>query len=1026
MQKFKLIVLLLLIVSEAVFAQVKTVTGTIKDNTGTPLPGVTIMVTGTATGILSGIDGTFSIQARPNDVLRISFIGYVTQEVVVGNQTVINIVLPEDVVSLEEVVVVGYGQQKKQSVVGAISTAKGTDLLKTGGLTNLSSALTGMVSGVVTMNSVGKPGRDQADILIRGKSTWNNAYPLVLVDGIERDFNAIDINEVESMSVLKDASATAVFGVRGANGVILISTKRGKTGVPTFRVGANANMKFISKMPTYANAYESRWMRNEVIEVQVPVTETSWGYYTPYEVLMHYKDQDLPYLFPDVNWREETVKNLAWSERYNLEVSGGTDFVKYFASVSYMKDGDIIRIQDFGQGYLPLNNYIRVNFRTNLDFQPTKTTTFSIDIDGSQGRDNHFNADETTTWDGMYGKAPDMYPVRYEDGIFGWSPSVDQRQLNTVYAFNLSGYNSDTKNDYTTTFRFDQKLDFITKGLSFRALGSYQGVYTTSGPQISGSQQETKYIDPYTGIVEINYPNTYTQARHGFNYVPLISTSTAESIGGAGNRNILYQASLNYNRSFGKSTIGGLMNFRREQRTAGSSFTYFREEWAGRVTYDYDNRYLFETNIGYNGSEQFGPNYKFGFFPSFAIGWNLGSEDFIKDKLSFLNKLKLRYSTGKVGNDNAGGARWLYLSSWQYSIKPSFGEQYAATSIYNAVMQSNIGNPNLRWETSTKNDMALETAFFKNLITLNVDYFWSHRKDIFMSADQRHVIPWFGADPVAGNIGETKDHGWEFEGGFNKITSKKLRYYANVSYSYVKDEIVYKEDPELTPAYMKDEGFPINQQRTTLYSGIIDSWDEMYNGSMAQTNITSLPGDYRFIDYNADGYIDSKDVVPYGYSDHPQIISNYMLGVEYKGFSVMVQFYSTRNSIANQDLVIWGGDFMNRTIDRIALDNGWIPGREGAATFRRPNWNYTIPGNGQYNKVDGTLWRLKTSEIAYTFTSEFLKKMAVNSARLYVNGNNLWLWSHLNEDREIISTRGKGFEYYPLTKRVNFGIDITF
>jgi TonB-linked SusC/RagA family outer membrane protein len=1013
--------------SETKAEQKKELSGTVKDNKGLSLPGASVFVKGTTIGTIADIDGQFRFSV-PVDakVIVFSFVGMKSQEITLVNQTNLNIVLEEATAGVDEVVVVGYGVQKKESVVGAISTAKGSDLVKAGGVTNISSALTGLVPGLVTINSLGKPGQDQADILIRGKSTWNDAAPLILVDGMEEDMNNIDVNDVDNISVLKDASATAVFGVRGANGVILITTKRGKVGKTVFKFGACSTLKMISKMPTYANSYESRWMRNEAIEIQTPSNEFSWADYTPYEILMHFKNQDMPYLFPDVNWQKETVRDLTWSQKYNLEISGGTDFVKYFAAISYLYDGDIIKIQDFGQGYLPENNFKRLNFRTNLDFQLTKTTTFSVDIEGSQGKVNSFSASSGNAWGGPYGKAPDLYPIRYEDGTFGWSSGLDSKEMNPVYAFNFHGMNATTTSDINTTFRVDQKLDNITKGLSFKAIGSFQGVYATSGPNESGNATELKYIDPYTGQVEITFPKEYTDLTNGFNYEPIISTTTAEKTSAAGSRNLMYQASLNYNRNFGKHTIGGLINFKRQQRTSGNDFTYYREEWAGRLTYDYENRYLLETNIGYNGSEQFGPGYKFGFFPSYALGWNLGNEEFFKKNVRFMNKMKFRFSTGTVGNDNAGNARWLYVSSWSYGKYSQFGNVNPSNSPYIMVSETNIGNPNIRWETAVKNDFAIETAFFKNMITLNFDYFWGHRKDIFMSASQRNIAPWFGANPVAANIGETKDHGLEIEIGFNKTTDFGLRFYANLSLSYVKDKIIFMEDPELTPDYMKNAGFPIDQVRVTPYSGLIKSWDEMYTGVMNQVNNTSMVGDYRFIDYNADGFIDNKDVVPYGYADHPQIANNYTIGADYKGLSLMVQFYSTRNSTLDESLTMWG-QYLNQSIDRIVLDNAWIPGRENTATYHRPNWNISGGGgNGQYSEVDGTLWRLKTAEIAYTFTGGTLKKMGINNTRLYVNGNDLFLWSHLNEDRESGGIRGTSALKYPMTKRINFGIDISF
>lgn len=1008
-----------------------TITGIVTDaQTGESLPGVTILIKGTTKGTLTDNQGKFSlINSNPNAILVVSLMGYEKQEIAINNTSRLTIKLVASIQKLDEVVVVGYGQQKKQSVVGAISTAKGSDLAKAGGLTNISSALTGLIPGLVTQNAVGKPGNDQADIYIRGQSTWNNTSPLILVDGIERDMNNIDANEIENVSVLKDASATAVFGVRGANGVILITTKRGKSGKAVFKFGANTTMKQISKMPTYADSYESRLLRNEVIEIQTPANVASWAYYTPYDILMHYKNQDEPYLFPNVDWRKETMKDAAWSQNYNLEVSGGTDFVKYFSAISYMHDGDIIKTQDFGQGYVPAEDYTRLNFRTNLDFQPTKTTTFSVDIDGSQGKNNFSTYAGGRIWGGIWGKAPDMYPVRYADGNFAWSSVVDPRNDNPVYGINFEGISFTTTNDVNATFKLNQKLDMITTGLSLTAIGSFHSVYSTNGVLGSNARQ-LEYIDPYTGIVEITNPADYTKLTNGFNYTPLVSTITPEAISDAGVRQIMYTASLNYNRSFGKQTIGGLINFKRQQNTSGNAFASYREEWAGRLTYDYDSRYLLETNVGYNGSEQFGPGYKFGLFPSYAVGWNLGNEEFFKKSVKFINKMKFRFSTGTVGNDNAGSSRWLYVSSWAYAGSQLFGNVNPSASPYIIANQTNIGNPEIRWETAKKNDFAIETAFFKNLITFNFDYYWGHRKDIFMSAAQRNIAPWFGASPVAANIGETKDHGYEIEAGFNKTTSFGLRYYINLSLSYSKNTVVYMEDPELTPDYQKKAGFPIGQQRSTLSSGLINNWDQMYTGVMGLNNSTSLPGDYRFVDYNADGVIDSKDGVPYGYPSIPEIVNNYTFGLDYKGFSVMMQLYSTRDCTVDQNLTIWGNQYMDQSVERIVLDNSWLPGRVGSANLNRANWNFTSAGSGQFNKVDGTLWRIKKAEIAYTFSGRSLKKFGIDNLRIYVNGNDLYLWSHLNEDRERNIVRDlnitNGVDFYPMTKTINFGMNITF
>lgn len=1014
------------------FGQQRILSGKITLEDQTPLPGASIMIKGTTIGTISDLNGDYSISVPVTaDTLVIRFVGMESQEIKISSSNIYNVTLSEGSLSLDEIVVVGYGTQKKESLVGSISTVKGDDLVRAGGLTNISSSLTGLVPGLVTFNTIGKPGADQADILIRGKTTWNNASPLILVDGIERNMDDIEVSDVESISVLKDASATAVFGVRGANGVILITTKRGKTGKPTFRISTNHTMKQISKIAKYANSYESLWLRNKAIELQVPVDELSWGYYVPYENLIHYKDQDLPYLFPDVNWQDAALRKTAWSQNYVLDSRGGTNFVKYFSSLAYTYDGDIIKSNDYGQGYKPTNDFRRVNFRTNLDFQPTKSTKFSIDMDGSFGKENSFGS-SFKVWEGVYGKAPELYPIMYEDGIFGYSNITDAKGVNPIHEINFSGLKSKTTSDFNTTFKLEQKLNKITEGLSLQALATFQNIYHTSGPLYSGNPVPTKYIDPYTGLEEITYPPAYTALTHGFNYVQPVSVVSIESsVPQNLSRNLMYQTSLNYMRKFAKHTVSGLALFKRQERTIGNEFTHFREEWAGRAVYDFDTRYIFETNMAYNGSEQFGPGYKFGFFPSFAIGWNLGYEDFFQNNVKFINMLKFRFSRGKVGNDNLNlaNARWLYSTSWEKLGNAQFGNINPSKSPYQIIREAVIGNPDLKWETAVKNDFAVEIGFLDNMFRFNLDYYWGKREDIFMAANQRNIPPWFGMNPVPGNIGQTKDHGWEFEAVFNKSNSSGFRYYVNFSLSYAINEIIFMEDPYLLPAYQKKEGFPIGQNKTQFYTGIINSWDELYTGVMGTENSLRLPGDFRMLDYNADGVIDSYDVVPYGYPGYPLLVSNYTIGANFKGWGIMMQFYNTRNSTLYQEKVMWGGSLI-ASVDRVILDGAWIPGRENEATFSRPLALYNDPGSGQFNNVDGTMWRLKTAEISYELSDSFLKNIGISNFRIFINGNNLWLWSHLNEDRERATIRNNTanemFDRYPMTKRVNFGLNISF
>ena len=384
-KKSRLLVLCLLLSALPAMSQVREITGTVLDEEGLPMIGVTVVIYGTTVGTVSDLDGAFSIQAAAEDRLQFSFVGCQSQILDVADKTQFEIVMITTVTSLDEVVVVGYGRLKKASVVGAISQVKGEELLKTGGVTNLTNAITGLLPGVVTIQNSGEPGNDDADIFIRGQTTWNNAQPLILVDGVERAMNDIDPTEVASISVLKDASATAVFGVKGANGVILITTKRGQTGKPKLEFSANATMKTLSRIPNYLGSYDALRMKNRAIETEININETYWDRYTPEEILEHYRDQDMPELFPDVDWQEHMVEDYAMSYRFNTNVSGGTDFVKYFGSLAYLYEGDIIKTKDYGQGYDPDFSYHRYNFRSNLDFNLTKTTLFSVDLSGYYG-----------------------------------------------------------------------------------------------------------------------------------------------------------------------------------------------------------------------------------------------------------------------------------------------------------------------------------------------------------------------------------------------------------------------------------------------------------------------------------------------------------------------------------------------------------------------------------------------------------------------------------------------------------------
>ncbi|MDR2057892.1 MAG: TonB-dependent receptor [Dysgonamonadaceae bacterium] len=1012
------------------------VTGTVVDKMG-PLTGVSIVIKGTTRGVVTDIDGKFTITVLDKEsVLQFFFIGYVTQEIVVGDSKNLNITMSESAANLDEVIVVGYGTQRKQSVVGAISLVKSEELMRTGGVTNISNALTGLVPGLTTLNYSGKPGSDAAEIIIRSKSTWNGSDPLILVDGVERNMNDIDINEVENISVLKDASATAVFGVRGGNGVILVTTKRGKEGKPVLSVSASVTAKTLSKIPQFLNSYNALLLRNQAIENQLgPSPASHWSsYITPVDVLRRYRDQTDPEIYPDVDWQDEMLHQWSWSQHYNMGLQGATKFVKYYASLSYTYDGDILKGQDFGQGYVPKNDYSRYNFRLNLDFQPTTTTTFGVNLDGAQGIENTTNATPAYLWLGVYGKGPDQYPVRYSDGTFA-NNAAGYNMYNPVEYFNFSGIVKEVRTDMNTNFTLNQKLDFIAKGLSIKGLVNFRNYYISNGPNVGANRPVTKYIDWRTGVTTWNIP---VSDKTGFEYVPVLPQVTTETIKNASNgtvqlyKNLMYQLNLNYSRVFGNHKIGATGVFKRTDNSLGQTFPTYREEWAGRVTYDYAGCYLLEGNAGYNGSEKFGKGKKFGFFPAVAFGWMVSEELFFKkSKLNdYVNLFKLRYSWGKVGSDN-GIPRWLYVTQWS-SINNSawLGTPIQSNSFYPGHKISVIGNPEARWETSVKNDLAAEMSFLKNHLTASIDYYWEYRYDIFLPAEMRNIPDWFGADPVPSNLGRTSANGWEVEARWNSNIGSDFKYYVAVMYSNSQDRIDYIEDPELIPAYQKLAGYPIGQQHAYIDKGPITNWDEMYTGVKGTKEPNNfIPGMLQLVDYNGDGVVDENDLVPYGYSNHPLHTMNLTAGVEWKNLSFMIQFYGSTGITLQQSEYLFTGPHYYSVVDKSIVSDLWLPAANPGGNYRAPVYNLggDVNNTGTYNMVDGTMWRLKNIEIAYRFGGTYIKKLGINGLRVYLNGNDLWLFSYLNEDRETGGTRANdNIQKYPMTKRFNIGVNIEF
>jgi len=1008
------------------------VSGTITDIKGEPLIGASVRDKTTSLSSISDINGKFSI-ILPNKKTKIEvkYLGFETKEYIVDNNEYLTIKLAESISAMQEIIVVGYGIQKKESLVGAISQTTGETLMKAGGVPNLALSLTGQLPGLTTLQSSGQPGHDNPLIFIRGQSTWNGSQPLIMVDGVERNMNDIDVSEVASVSILKDASSTAVFGVKGADGVVLITTKRGAIGKPIFKISANSSAKTVSKLSNTLNSYNTLLLRNKSIEHEISSYPGSWSSYNTDNFIENYNPQNpnrenLQWMYPDVNWNDVLIKDWGMSQRINFNVAGGTEFVKYFGSISYTHDGDLMNsTYNSTYKYSPGFTYDRLNFRTNLDFQLTSTTQFGVNLAGYLGNQKSVGQTgdylQRLLFTANLRNPVDVMVPQYSDGLYGFSPSWSD--LNPLAVLNSTGVVINNRTQVSSDFIFKQDLSFITRGLTFRATLAYDNYFSSTGNNINNGNSNTAFqmkrirpdgVTEYLQTSSINGYQYVVQPR-SINVAETVTSSDIDSLQQA----LVYDLSLNYNQRLNKHDIGLLALFKRRENSTGAVFPNYREDWVGRITYNYDSRYLCEINGAYNGSEKFGPGYRFGFFPSLALGWIVSNESFVQ--LDWLDKLKIRGSIGKVGSD-AGIPRWSYLSDYTYGGNLSMG--YPVNGIYpNTIYkESVIANPNLHWETALKRNLGIEVSVLKNLFSVNVDIFHDNRDGIFMSGDQRSTIDFFGQSPSPLNIGQTETNGFEIELRMNKQFTKKLYVWAFFNMAHSVDKIIYAEDPELLAAYQKKAGFQIGQNKMQYFNGVMQNWDDVYSSVSTTSNLNyRLPGEYNTVDYNADGKIDQYDVVPVGYPTRPQNTYSYSIGADYKDWSFMLQFYAVNNVSQSVQKTTWisNGDIAyERDLAYWTKENG--SNTEAAPRYMSPF------GHSYANLYDASYVRLKTAEISYTFKKDKLKFFGLTSMKLFLNGYNLFLWSKLPEDKEGYNIdAGLSNTQYPMFKQFNIGFNIT-
>jgi TonB-linked SusC/RagA family outer membrane protein len=988
--------------------------GKVTDENGEPIPGATVRLKGSTRGVSTDVDGKFIMEIdKETDVLIMSFVGYRTQEVAVGNSRVLAVKMePDDAKNkLNEVVVVGYGQQKKISVTGSLSSVSVTEIEKFPSA-SMSNAISGKLPGVISRQATGEPGNDGSQIYIRGIATLSGGgrTPLILVDGIERPgFDFYNSQEIESFTVLKDASATAVFGARGANGVILITTRKGDVGKPKVNFRSEFATQTFQRIPQYIDGFEYASLMNEGLVNTGGVAR--WND----EQLQKFKTGSDPYFYPNVDWEDVILKKTSKQSINNLNVSGGTPNIRYFVNVGYVMQDGIYKVDNLEE-FNTNANLKRYNFRSNVDIDLSKSFTLELGVGGNVQYRNYPGSSSGSIFDALRLTAPIAYPVTNPDGspggvgvYIGTNPYGQATQ---------TGYQAQDYSTLQTNLNVKWDLSALTtKGLSLNGRFGYDRY--TSNVTTRAKQYASKQ---YLGKDEVTGEDKYVIFRE--------EQPLGYGLGSSAQRALYAEASLNYNRTIGKHNLSALLlgNTRDfVNLTAGdavASLPFRRLGMSGRTTYNFDNRYLAEFNFGYNGSENFPEGHQFGFFPSISAGWIISNEKFWN--IGAIDQLKIRGSYGLVGNDQIGD-RFLFLTRVSTTAPAAaFGLNPIAVP-GNGIAENRSGNLDVTWEKSLKTNVGLDLSLFKGQVTFQGDYFKERRSDILI---QRKIIPQYtGILPESkpyGNIGIVKNHGVDALLEVKK-TTKNMFFSFRSNFTFARNTVIENDEPFPQYSNLSLKGQPLDQQRGLVALGIFQNEEEIANSPVQTFQVNVKPGDIKYQDINGDGKIDANDVTSIGYSRLPEIMYGFGGTVALKGFDFSIYFTgAARTSIIFDGQTIWpftDGQGVGSVLKEY-YDNRWTP-----AT---PNGKYPAVGvaNSPNNFVNSTLWlrsanyiRLRNAEIGYSIPKKLTRRWGINGIRIFTNGTNLKTWDHVKiVDPEANSGTAPG---YPISMGLNFGAQIT-
>lgn len=1063
------------------------VKGTIVDDLGEPVIGASVVVVGgnATLGTVSDMDGNFAIKVKPGSKIKISYLGF--KDVVIPAKTGMKVQLETADHTLKEVEIVAYGVQKKVTLTGAISSVKSDDLIRTS-VGSVNNVLGGQLSGVTTVQYSGEPGSDAAEIFVRGKATWGDSAPLIQVDGVERAMGDIDPNEIESVTVLKDASATAVFGVRGANGVVLITTKRGAQGKAKISASTSWTALTPTKMVEQASSYEyanfyNQMSYNDYLQTaNVAVANGKYANLDAYMadpknafapsfssgIIQKFQDGSDPIRFPSTRWADYIMKDVTLQQQHNLNISGGTDRVKYFISAGYYSQGGLFK--EFNRGYDYGYQYQRFNYRSNLDLKATKTTTVSFNVAG-----NVSNADKPYTGQGSGGMIKNIYYATpfsspgIVDGKMVYCTTDYTDGLNLPFlggsgmAYYGNGFMQTNVNKIQMDLVLDQKLDFITKGLTFKVKGSYNSAYTINKQgncEVATFNPLVQYDENGKVIYNADGTPYILYRQNGNDTDPSYKNSQGKA------RDWYLEGSFTYSRTFGKHTVNALALYNQSKQYyySGTSYPDVPRSYVGlvgRVTYDYANKYLAEFNMGYNGSENFAPGRRFGTFPAGSLGWIVSEESFWKPISKIASFFKLRASWGLVGNDKTVDAiRFMYLAdpfitgsyglitncltspytdTYGYLFGNAQSGTVSGTSGIAGAYESMKNNPDIGWEKAFKQDYGFDLNFLNDRLKTTFDYYREHRTDILVR--DATVPSTIGFTMPYTNAGETKSWGWELSVGYNDKIGKDLRVWGKLNLSYNQNEIIEMRETPQKNDYMLAKGHRIGARSMYKFWKYYEGeqtkaeYEQTFGKPFPTQLVANLqPGDCVYVDLDEDGKIDQNDMTrDNGYTDDPEYMAGLNLGFNYKRITFNAQLTGAWNVTRYITDVFRQPFYCSSNTTQGGLlsyhvNNTWTPGinESQSALYPRATW-----ANAVQNYAGSDLWekdakylRLKTISVSYDFINPTFKKIGMNKCEVTLSGYNLFtLTPYKWGDPE---TRASNSPSYPLQRTYTISLNVGF